>query len=982
MTAFLTRRLTVVALLLLVGFPLYSQVTTQETANLRLLFYDRGHEYIVPHLIMSYENALRFHKKLFQYTPTEKVTVLLQDFGDYGNGGATAVPTNLVSVGISPFHYAYETSPANERMTALMNHELVHIVALDQSTKADRFWQSLFLGKPNPTKEDPLSMFYGYLATPRRFSPRWYHEGIAAFLETWMAGGIGRAMGSYDEMVFRTAVRDGAYIYDVVGLESEGTTIDFMVKANSYLYGTRFMSYLAYHYGPESVVKWVSRPEGSGRYFSAQFEKVFGKSLDDEWARWIQWEYQWQRANLDSIRKYPVTTHRQLSERALGSVSRSFYDPSLGKIFVAINYPGQVAHVASIDVRTGKIDPIVDVKGAALYYVCSAAYDPTTGSFFYTTDNNKWRDLNVVNVRTGETTMLIQDVRTGDLAFNRVDKSLWGIRHLNGISTIVRIPPPYREWNQVYSLPYGKDMFDLDISPDGTILTGALAELDGTQRLVKFDIAKLLKGDTSFEVLYDFEISSPATFTFSEDGRYVYGSTYYTGVSNIVRYDFQTKKAEWLTNTETGYFRPVPISKDSMIAFYFTGNGFVPVSIAIQPIEDVSAINFLGQAIVEKHPVVMSWHLKPPTLQEFNPDSLVIFSGTYNPTKYLRLMSGYPIVEGYKNFAAFGFRLNFSDYVLLNELVLTGSYTPNKLLPSNERWHVSALFKYWRWNFKATYNWADFYDLFGPTKVGRKGYSLGVQYREYLVFDEPKLMDYSFSLTKFGGLERLPEAQNITVSFDNFWSLSGKLSYQYTMRSLGSIEEEKGVRWQLLGYNNYVNGKHFARMLGNFDYGILLPIHHSSIWFRTSAGYSFGDRREPLANFFFGGFGNNWVDYQDARRFREYYSFPGVALNAIGGTNYGKLLVEWTLPPLRFRRLGFTFLYSNWTQLMLFSSGIVTNFDDSSVRRTVANAGAQLDFKLVIFSTLESTLSVGYARAAARHQKFTDEFMVSLKLLK
>jgi hypothetical protein len=295
---------------------------------------------------------------------------------------------------------------------------------------------------------------------------------------------------------------------------------------------------------------------------------------------------------------------------------------------------------------------------------------------------------------------------------------------------------------------------------------------------------------------------------------------------------------------------------------------------------------------------------------------------------------------------------------------------------------------------------ADFYDLFGPTKVGRKGYSLGVQYREYLVFDEPKLMDYSFSLTKFGGLERLPEAQNIAVSFnnlfDNFWSLSGKLNYQYTMRSLGSIEEEKGVRWQLLGYNNYVNGKHFPRALGNFDYGILLPIHHSSIWFRTSAGYSLGERREPLANFFFGGFGNNWVDYQDARRFREYYSFPGVDLNAIGGTNYGKLLVEWTLPPVRFRRLGFTFLYSNWTQLMLFSSGIVTNIGADPAtgpivlqrgevrqdRRSVFTAGAQLDFKLVIFSTLESTFSLGYARAAERNHRFTDEFMVSLKLLK
>ena len=137
-----------------------------------------------------------------------------------------------------------------------------------------------------------------------------------------------------------------------------------------------------------------------------------------------------------------------------------------------------------------------------------------------------------------------------------------------------------------------------------------------------------------------------------------------------------------------------------------------------------------------------------------------------------------------------------------------------------------------------------------------------------------------------------------------------------------------------------------------------------------------------MANFYFGGFGNNRVDYQDARRFREYYSFPGVALNAIAGTNFGKLTTELVLPPLRFRRFGFLPLYCNWTQLILFTTGIVTNIDDTSVRRSLLNTGAQVDFKLVIFSTLESTLSVGYAAAFERGFPSTDEFMVSLKLLK
>ena len=63
-----------------------------------------------------------------------------------------------------------------------------------------------------------------------------------------------------------------------------------------------------------------------------------------------------------------------------------------------------------------------------------------------------------------------------------------------------------------------------------------------------------------------------------------------------------------------------------------------------------------------------------------------------------------------------------------------------------------------------------------------------------------------------------------------------------------------------------------------------------------SVGYSYGERNNPYANFYFGGFGNNWVDYLHEKRYREYYSFPGVELNWVGGTNYAKILLEWCLP--------------------------------------------------------------------------------------
>ncbi|MFQ5823308.1 MAG: hypothetical protein ACE5JB_04565 [bacterium] len=972
----------------------FAQLYSLETKNLRLIYLTKAHEYVVPHLARCFENALRFHRNLFDYTPTEKVTLLLEDFGDYGHGAARPFPKNFMRVGIAPFFYVYEAFPANERMNWLMNHESTHIVASDKSSKTDNFFRSLFGGKVYATTENPISMIYGYLTNPRWYSPRWFHEGIAVFMETWMAGGLGRVLGAYDEMVFRTMVRDSSYIYDMVGLESEGTTIDFRVGANSYLYGTRFISYLANKYGPEKLIKWISRTNDSKAYFASQFKRLYGASLDDEWSRWIESEHEWQRANLDSIRKYPTTPYRPLTRRTLGHVSRAYYDSKTRKIYSAVRYPGQIAHIAAIDIETGKIKKIHDIKGAAQYYVTSLAYDPSSATLFYTTDNNKWRDLNALSIKTGKSRRLIKDVRTGDLAFNQADKSIWGVRHLNGISTLVRIPHPYKEWEQIYSFPYGKDIFDIDVSPDGSTVTAALAEADGSQRLIKMDVEKLLKGDNSYEVFFDFELSTPANFVFSSDGKYLFGSSYYSGISNIYRYDLEVEDMNIVSNCETGFFRPIPISNDSLIVFRYTEKGFVPVMIPSQSPEYVSAINFLGNEIANKYPIVRSWTQSSPTL--INIDSLTTFSGRYSTLGNMSLVSAFPIVEGFKDFVAIGMSANFLDPLGLSGFDVTTSYSPDGDLPSDERVHLKFNFHHWDWKISATYNGADFYDLFGPTKRSRKGYSLGLKFKKNLLFDEPKSLDFNIRVTGYGNLERLPDFQNVEtkigdIIFDKLLSVRTSLNYQFIRKSLGAVDDEKGIRCQLEASSNYVNSEIYPRAHFDFDYGILLPINHSSIWLRTSAGYSFGDRDNPFVNFFFGGFGNNWVDYLTEKRYREYYSFPGVEINDFGGKNYGKVMLEWNLPPIRFRRFGFPALYFNWTRIALFTSGIRTNFDSKGgikplsqfgVRRTLINVGGQVDFRLVLFSHLESTFSLGYAAAFEENQPLEKEFMISLKILK
>ena len=500
-------------------------LTALETNDFRLLYFDPVQTYLAPHVARCFQTSLTGLQSVLGFEPDERATIFLKDFSDYGNAAAAAVPRNILLFDVAPLPFTFETLPPNERMCLLTNHELVHVVTMDQATRSDKSARSFFAGKVSPVAEHPETILYSYLTNPRVLTPSWYLEGIAVFMETWMAGGFGRAQGAYDEMVFRSMVRDDAYFYDPLGLESEGSKIDFQVSVNNYLYGTRFMSYLAYTYSPEMLISWVTRREGSEAHYTAHFEQVFGMPMGEAWQDWIEFEHEFQARNLEAVRKFPTTSYKDLSERGLGSISRSYFDPETRKLHWALRYPGVVAHIGNLSVDDGSSQRLVDIKGPTRYSVTSLAFDPETKTLYYTADNVAFRDLMSIDTESGESRMLLRDARIGELVFNKSDRSLWGVRHLNGIVTLVRIPYPYEEWNQVHSFPYGQLLYDMDISPDGHLLSTSFGKVSGDQSLQIFDIESLLQGDVTPVRQFDFGQSVPESFVFSADGKFLYGSS-------------------------------------------------------------------------------------------------------------------------------------------------------------------------------------------------------------------------------------------------------------------------------------------------------------------------------------------------------------------------------------------------------------------------------------------------------------------------
>jgi len=493
-------------------------------------------------------------------------------------------------------------------------------------------------------------------------------------------------------------------------------------------------------------------------------------------------------------------------------------------------------------------------------------------------------------------------------------------------------------------------------------------------------VEALKKKDMTPLARFDFSQSVPNGFTFSADGRYLYGSSYLTGVSNIFRYELDGGAVEAVSNTDTGYFRPVPLGGDELLVFRYTGAGFIPTRIEARPVADAGNITFLGERLAAEHPVVMSWNVGSPLVIPY--ETLDKRQGPYGLLGSMQLESFYPIVQGYKSTQAAGMRLNLSDPIRLNTANVAVSYSLAGEVESAERLHVEAEYRRYDWRGHASFNKADFYDLVGPTKTGRRGYNVGVGRSTTLVYDEPRRLTLDVDANQWGNLDQLPAYQNVAVEIDRLSLIDAKLAFSDVRRSLAAVDAESGTLWNLEAQGALVDRAPFSSVRASFDRGLALPAGHSSIWFRQAAGFSPHDRTQPFANFFFGGFGNNYVDRGDEKRYRTFESFPGANINEIGGRNFVKSMVELNLPPLRFERVGSPGFHATWLRPAVFAGVLATSLDDSPSRRVLFNTGAQVDLRLSALSVLDLTVSLGGAIAVERGQAPRREVMLSLKVLR
>jgi hypothetical protein len=206
------------------------------------------------------------------------------------------------------------------------------------------------------------------------------------------------------------------------------------------------------------------------------------------------------------------------------------------------------------------------------------------------------------------------------------------------------------------------------------------------------------------------------------------------------------------------------------------------------------------------------------------------------------------------------------------------------------------------------------------------------------------------------------------------------LNYTDTDKSLGAVDYERGVLWNLAYEDDVSDGGNYPRARGGFGFGFPVGWSHSSVWVYSAAGVSGGESTNPLGSFYLGAFGNNYVDDGEVKRYRDWDSFPGFDIDGITARSFAKALVEWNLPPLRFAEIGRPYLFLGSLRPALFA-GVMDAEPPSGPQRTLGTVGGQVDLNFTAALRLPMTLSFGAARGIESGQPGHTELMVSLKIL-
>ena len=310
----------------------------------------------------------------------------------------------------------------------------------------------------------------------------------------------------------------------------------------------------------------------------------------------------------------------------------------------------------------------------------------------------------------------------------------------------------------------------------------------------------------------------------------------------------------------------------------------------------------------------------------------------------------------------------------------TGISIPDNINPK-PLFHFDLAYKYKTYSgIRLQYNASNFYDLVNQRKKASNVNAVIIDHTKFWKFDIPHRIKQIHEASFFFGAETIND--NFTkIETPDFLTIKNTLDSENLRKTIGSVDWEQGIKWTLTFSTIHIiekNVLNLCRLYFEWQRYSTFWRPHNIFMAKLNGGWSYTKGGLAVGKFYLGGFGNRYLENLHVEQYRDIYRFPGVSIYTLPSEYFAKIHFENKLPPLRFKNAFWGPHYISNIDLSFFSQTLVNEFH---VNQSWIDIGCQLNLKFKHWYNLESTLSIGIAKAWNRNQD-SWEWFISFKPLK
>jgi hypothetical protein len=493
------------------------------------------------------ERVERAHEVLVRqlnHWPSGRTHVVIKDHTDSSNGYANVIPRNQMTIFVTSPAGLGTLSDYDDWLYGLLVHEYVHVLHMDNIGGIAKVFNAIF----------------GKTWAPNQMQPGWFIEGLATYHESAQSA-AGRMRSSIFDMMLRMEVLDNAFLR----IDQMSSNTRLRPRGNiPYLYGGRFLKYIAERFGPDKLASIATEYGATAIPYSINTvaKKILGVDYHQLYSEFEAYLKQRYRFRLRKVRERGETPFQRFTDTGEACRSPRFSLDGSRLVFVD-STPYRDTLVNFLDPKSQKI-----VNQLRIPSIGEVDLSPDGNHLLYQ-QNANWQgsyafnDLYWRNLKTGVVRRLTHGLRARDPAISPDGKTVAFVATRVGRHDLMLLSLSDGKAKTLIRGKIAEFFFSPHLSPDGQRVVFAQKKAGGGRDIVELD----LENRAQRKITDDRALDDDPVY--SADGERIYFSSDRTGIFNIYAYGRGDGTLKQVTNVIGGAFAPAVDPKEERL--YYVG---------------------------------------------------------------------------------------------------------------------------------------------------------------------------------------------------------------------------------------------------------------------------------------------------------------------------------------------------------------------------------------------------------------------------